>query len=77
MDTYKDIPTLEKHLLDIASVGTVIGTMTSHLPSVAALLTILWTGIRVWETDTIRALTGRSVIEKKIVIEKKGNGEDG
>ena len=77
MDTYKDIPTLEKHLLDIASVGTVIGTMTSHLPSVAALLTILWTGIRVWETDTVRSLTGRSVIEKKIVIEKKGNGEDG
>ena len=76
MDTYKDIPTLEKHLLDIASVGTVIGTMTSHLPSVAALLTILWTGIRVWETDTVRSITGRSSIEKKIIIEKRGTGED-
>ena len=77
MDWYKETPTLEKHLLDIASVGTVIGTMTNHLPSLAALLTILWTGIRVWETDTIRALTGRTVVEKKIIIEKKGNGEDG
>lgn len=77
MDTYKDIPTLEKHLLDIASVGTVIGTMTSHLPSVAAILTILWTGIRVWETDTVRSLTGRAVVEKKIIIEKKGDGQDG
>ena len=77
MDTYKDIPTLEKHLLDIASVGTVIGTMTSHLPSVAAILTILWTGIRVWETDTVRSLTGRSSVEKKIIIEKRGTGEDG
>lgn len=77
MDVYKDIPTLERHLLDIASVGTVIGTMTSHLPSVAALLTILWTGIRVWETDTVRSITGRSAVEKKIIIEKRGTGEDG
>ena len=77
MDTYKDIPTLEKHLLDIASVGTVIGTMTSHLPSVAALLTIIWTGIRVWETDTVRSITGRSFVEKKIIIEQKASKDDG
>ena len=77
MNWYKEVPTLERHLIDMASVGTVIGTMTNHLPSVAALLTILWTGIRVWETDTIRSLTGRSTVEQKIVVERKGPKEDG
>jgi len=30
------------------------------LPSVAALFTILWTGIRIWETDTVQRMLGRT-----------------
>lgn len=59
MEWYKDMPPLERHLIDIASVGTVVGTMTNYIPSLAALFTLIWTAIRIWETDTVRGLTGR------------------
>lgn len=36
-----------------------IGTLAQVLPSIAALLTILWLLIRIWESDTIRGLTRR------------------
>lgn len=49
-----------KHIVDALSVATVLGTLVDMLPSIAAVFTIVWTGIRIWETDTIRALTGRS-----------------
>jgi CHASE2 domain-containing sensor protein len=39
---------------DIVSVSTVIATIAGWLPAVAALLTIVWTGIRIWETDTVK-----------------------
>jgi hypothetical protein len=55
-------PTLSdsaKHLIDGLSVITVVGTLADMLPSIAALFTIVWTGIRIWETDTIKSLTGR------------------
>jgi hypothetical protein len=29
------------------------------LPAVAALFTIIWTGIRIYETDTIQGLLGK------------------
>lgn len=45
-----------KHLIDAMSIGTVIGTIAGYLPAVAALFTILWTGIRIYETRTVQAL---------------------
>ena len=48
-----------KQVLDMLSVATVIGAIVDILPSVAALFTIVWTGLRIWETDTVRGLTGR------------------
>jgi hypothetical protein len=48
-----------KQLLDVLSVATVIGALVDILPSIAALFTILWTGIRIWETDTMKKITGR------------------
>lgn len=44
---------------DILSVTTVIGTLMGMLPSVAAIFTIVWTGIRIYETDTVQKLLGR------------------
>ena len=43
-----------KHILDGLSIVTVIGTLADMLPSIAALFTIIWTGIRIWETDTVQ-----------------------
>lgn len=49
-----------KHIADALSVATVLGTLIDMLPSIAAVFTIVWTGIRIWETDTVRGWTGRS-----------------
>ena len=48
-----------KQVLDVLSVATVLGALVDILPSIAALFTILWTGLRIWETDTVRGWTGR------------------
>jgi hypothetical protein len=44
---------------DILSVTTVVGTLMGMLPSIAAIFTILWTGIRIYETDTVQKLLNR------------------
>lgn len=43
-----------KHIADAASFVTVIGTLAGILPAVAALFTIVWTGIRIYETETVQ-----------------------
>jgi hypothetical protein len=48
-----------KTVLDGLSVVTVVGTLMDILPAVAALFTIIWTGIRIWETDTVRRMLDR------------------
>jgi hypothetical protein len=48
-----------KHIIDALSVVTVIGTLADMLPSIAALFTIIWTGIRIWETDTVQRILKR------------------
>ena len=48
-----------KHTLDAVSFITVVGTLVDILPSIAALFTIIWTGFRIWETDTVREWTNR------------------
>jgi len=48
-----------KHVADAASVITVIGTLTNVLPHAAALFTIIWTSIRIYETDTFQKWLGK------------------
>jgi hypothetical protein len=38
-----------KHLLDFLSISVAVGTLVSLLPSLAALLTIVWTGLRIFD----------------------------
>lgn len=49
-----------KHVVDALSVITVLGTLADMLPSIAALFTIVWTGIRIWETPTVQGWVNRS-----------------
>lgn len=49
-----------KHVLDAVSVVTVIGALADILPAVAALFTIIWTGIRIFETDTVQGWLGKN-----------------
>lgn len=48
-----------KAMLDTASVFTVVGTLMDMLPAVAAIFTIIWTSIRIYETDTVQRLLGK------------------
>jgi hypothetical protein len=49
-----------KKALDWISTITAVGAITNFLPQVAALFTIIWYGIRIWESDTVRGMTGRT-----------------
>jgi len=43
-----------KNVVDIASTVTVFGTIMNWLPAIAALWTIIWTTIRIYETKTVQ-----------------------
>jgi len=45
-----------KQLGDALSIITVVGTLTELIPAIAAVLTIMWTAIRIWETDTVQCM---------------------
>jgi hypothetical protein len=59
----KALVTEVRFWLDAASIGTAVATVIGWLPAAAAVLTIVWTAIRIWETDTVkdmrRKLAGR------------------
>ena len=46
--------------LDAVSIFTMLGALFDMLPSVAALFTIIWTGTRIYETDTVQSLLKRN-----------------
>ena len=54
-----------KHLLDFASIFTAVGTLLSWLPHLAAIFTILWTGIRIYETKTIQKMVANRKAKKE------------
>jgi hypothetical protein len=43
-----------KHMIDWASIATVLGTIMQFLPAAAALWSIVWSTIRIYETKTIQ-----------------------
>lgn len=55
----KHIDSPDKIILDIASVLTVTGALIKMLPAIAAVFTIVWTGIRIWQTDTVQRVLKR------------------
>ena len=48
-----------KHVIDGASIATAVGTMMQLLPAIAAVFTIVWTAIRIYETKTMQKLLGK------------------
>jgi len=49
-----------KHVLDGISLVTVLGALMDMLPAIAALFTIIWTGIRIYETKTVQGWINRA-----------------
>jgi hypothetical protein len=43
-----------KHVGDAVSVFTVLATLAAWLPPLAALITIIWTSIRIYESKTFQ-----------------------
>ena len=59
-DFFHDLSDGVKNTLDALSIVTVVGTLMAMLPSIAATLTIVWTAIRIFETDTVQGWFGRN-----------------
>jgi len=49
----------DKYAVDALAAVTTLGTLVNALPAIAALLTIIWTAIRIIETRTVQRLLGR------------------
>jgi len=54
-----------KHFLDGLSLITVLGTLMDWLPAVAALLSIVWTTLRIYESKTVQKLLGKKDAEQE------------
>jgi len=49
---------------DAVSLVTVVGTLAQVLPAIAALLTIVWTSFRIYETDTVQGWLGKKNVKE-------------
>jgi hypothetical protein len=45
-----------KEMLDVAAASTAILSMAAWLPPTASILTIIWLGIRIYESDTVQSI---------------------
>jgi hypothetical protein len=48
-----------KQVIDAVSVVTVVGTIGDVLPPLAALFTLVWTALRIYESRTVQNLLGK------------------
>ena len=53
-----------RNVVDVISVATVVGTLVDKLPAVAALFTVVWTAIRIWETETVQKIVRKVRTDK-------------
>ena len=44
---------------DVVSFGVVFGTLAQFLPAIAALASLIWTMIRIYETPTVQRAVAR------------------
>jgi hypothetical protein len=59
-DPFMNMDEASKHIIDFASILTVLGTLADMLPAIAAVFTIVWTAIRIYETKTVQRWLGKS-----------------
>ena len=59
-DPFYNMDEASKHFIDFASVLTVLGTLADMLPAIAAIFTIVWTAIRIYETKTVQRWLGKN-----------------
>ena len=54
-----------KNVADALSILTVIGTLIDMLPSIAALISTVWSVIRIYETKTVQRWLGKEPINEE------------
>jgi hypothetical protein len=59
-DPFMDMDEATKQIIDFASIATVLGTLADMLPAIAAIFTIVWTAIRIYETKTVQGWLGKN-----------------
>jgi hypothetical protein len=59
-DPFINMDEATKHIVDGLSLVTVLGTLVDILPAVAAVFTIVWTAIRIYETKTVQGWLGKN-----------------
>ena len=45
-----------KEMLDVAAASTAVLSMAAWLPPTASILTIIWLGIRIYESNTVQSV---------------------
>ena len=58
-----------KQVVDGISMATVVGALVDLLPAIAAVFTIVWTGIRIYETKTVQKWLGKD--KNRIIVEEE------
>jgi len=48
-----------KDIVDVVAGTTALASLAAWLPPAASLFTIIWLGLRIWESDTIQKLRKR------------------
>jgi hypothetical protein len=61
----EQLSAVTKNVADASAALIAIGTIAKILPSLAALLTVAWLAIRIWESDTVRGLTHRVLLGRR------------
>lgn len=54
-----DIEEETKQVIDVAAASTGILSLVAWLPPIASLLTIIWLGIRIYESETVQKLINK------------------
>jgi hypothetical protein len=58
-DVIEHVSEPAKHVVDALSILTVLGTLVDILPAVAALLSIVWSLLRIYESKTVQGWLGK------------------
>jgi hypothetical protein len=48
-----------KQVIDVAAASTAVLSLAAWLPPTASILTIIWLGIRIYESDTVQSIVHR------------------
>ena len=54
-----------KPIVDAVAVTTTASALFGWLPPIAALLTLVWTAIRIYETETVQKFVDKHNLRKK------------